>query len=480
MVSIHFALLLKGISNTWGKAVLMASAPLLPKTVRQPAKIATSVGEPWKLPGDAGSGFAAVLRTPHLARARMSTSLPQEKASATGAVRTPLLSSTGTAKSVAVILPEVRVPVLSLHRMPTQPRVSTASILRTKTLRFAIFLEAIIRQTVTVGSSPSGTCAKKAVAAFVRTSERFLLCGDKMLATKDKQPTATATYAMMWTKCSIWISKEDRVRDVRILAAIWPSNVLSPVPNTSPSIRPWITVVPLKVTLRASTSAWHLGAISAVLGSATDSPVSAELSTSVPSEQATTRRSAGTFCPASSSTMSPGTRSSANTCNSTLTPSLMRWQVTVAADAICCRAFIMPSACISIYHCSVADAIITPESTTGVTLSSPPRTKAKKSSQATQIHNMILKSPPKICFRSNTHWLSRSGGVSLFSPNSRRRWAMAHSSRPKRVLVAARIETPCKAVPKAFSSSLTEGVCGFWRRAWWRDSCSASTKAATS
>mmetsp|Transcript_1736 Transcript_1736/g.3845 ORF Transcript_1736/g.3845 Transcript_1736/m.3845 type:complete len:270 (+) Transcript_1736:1676-2485(+) len=267
--------------------------------------MATSVGEPWYPPGDDRSGLALVLRMPHLARFRSSrvsefTQRPTlEVRKTTLAVFASTASSTGTTKSVAVIWPEVRVPVLSLHKMPTQPNVSTASIFLTSTLRWAICLDAIMRQTVTVGSKPSGTWAKKAVAAFSSTSAKLLLCGEMMLAIRDKHPTAAATQAIRWTKCSIWTSKEDRVLDVLILAAICPRIVSSPVPNTMPKRRPWTTVVPLKTTFRASMSGTSAEAAEELLGSATDSPVKAALSTRVVSEQTRTRKSAGTFCPAS-------------------------------------------------------------------------------------------------------------------------------------------------------------------------------------
>jgi len=230
----------------------------------------------------------------------------------------------GTTKSVALILPEVKVPVLSLQSTLTQPRVSTASILRTSTRRRAICLEAIMRQTVTVGRRPSGTCAKKAVAAFSRISAAPRFRGEATLAAREKRPTATATRAMMCTKCSIWISSEERVREVFSVAAIWPRKVSSPVAKTAQSMRPCSTTVPQKATFRASTAARPGGASSALRGSATDSPVSAELSTSVPSEQASTRTSAGTFSPASRSKTSPGTSRSAATETSELLPPVWR------------------------------------------------------------------------------------------------------------------------------------------------------------
>mmetsp|Transcript_63311 Transcript_63311/g.160283 ORF Transcript_63311/g.160283 Transcript_63311/m.160283 type:complete len:550 (+) Transcript_63311:844-2493(+) len=333
-VNIHLAELLNGISKTCGSPQRVASVRSLPRTCRHPAKIATSVGEPTAPPGAALSGLAPVFRTPQRAKARIA-SWPKTswlQSLATGVSRRlssddaasipsgPLPTGQGTAKSVAVIFPEVNVPVLSLQSTPIQPSVSTASIFRTRTWRCAICREAIMRQTVTVGKRPSGTWAKKAVAAFSRTSAMPRFLGEAMFATSESRPMPTATKAIKWTKCSIWISRDDLVREVRIFVAICPNSVLSPVPKTTPSIRPCSTVVPLKATFRASTSASPAGAASAVRGSATDSPVKAEFSTSEPSVQAKIRTSAGTLWPASSSNTSPGTNSSAGICSSTRSP----------------------------------------------------------------------------------------------------------------------------------------------------------------
>mmetsp|Transcript_7838 Transcript_7838/g.16911 ORF Transcript_7838/g.16911 Transcript_7838/m.16911 type:complete len:524 (-) Transcript_7838:1248-2819(-) len=196
-VSIHLLALLKGISKTCAWDARTTPASLSVRTPWQPWTIATSVGEPMSSPV-ARSTRAVVFSTPMLARRRSGSEASSLRRPRAGTSRSPALpaeqsGSCATAKSVSVIFPEVRVPVLSLQRMLTHPRVSTASILRTRTWRLAIFCEAIMRHTVTVGSSPSGTCAKKAVAAFSRTSARLRFRGDAMFATSERHPTPTAT-----------------------------------------------------------------------------------------------------------------------------------------------------------------------------------------------------------------------------------------------------------------------------------------------
>mmetsp|Transcript_19585 Transcript_19585/g.47387 ORF Transcript_19585/g.47387 Transcript_19585/m.47387 type:complete len:218 (-) Transcript_19585:568-1221(-) len=208
MVSIHLVSELKGISNTCGFCswYCMRSSP---NTRVHASMIATSVGDPAITPSR--FGLEELLRIPHWARLRTD-------AFSTGAAhsapvhRHEVNPSAYVTISVAVIHPEVNVPVLSEHNTLTQPRVSIASILRTSTFRLTIRVEAIIKLIVTVGSSPSGTCAKNAVAAFSRIKSIGRLTGDIKLATKDNRPTAIATYAMTCTKCSICISRVDRVR----------------------------------------------------------------------------------------------------------------------------------------------------------------------------------------------------------------------------------------------------------------------------
>mmetsp|Transcript_97112 Transcript_97112/g.153749 ORF Transcript_97112/g.153749 Transcript_97112/m.153749 type:complete len:242 (+) Transcript_97112:650-1375(+) len=72
----------------------------------------------------------------------------------------------GTTRSCTDISPVVKVPVLSEQNTETQPKVSTASMFRTITLRLDIWSDAIMSDIVTVGNKPSGTCANKAAALF--------------------------------------------------------------------------------------------------------------------------------------------------------------------------------------------------------------------------------------------------------------------------------------------------------------------------
>jgi len=69
------------------------------------------------------------------------------------------LSSIFKKSVLTVILFSVIVPVLSVQMTVVEPRVSTDSSFLIRAFLFAILFEAIPRQSVTVGSSPSGTLA---------------------------------------------------------------------------------------------------------------------------------------------------------------------------------------------------------------------------------------------------------------------------------------------------------------------------------
>mmetsp|Transcript_86406 Transcript_86406/g.241728 ORF Transcript_86406/g.241728 Transcript_86406/m.241728 type:complete len:214 (+) Transcript_86406:1822-2463(+) len=200
----------------------------------------------------------------------------------------------GTTKSVAVMQPEVSVPVLSLHSTLMHPRVSMESILRTSTCWFDMFEAEIIRLIVTVANNPSGTCAKIASAVFLKLVAAFAL-GWIEFAAKFKIPTTRATIAITCTKCSIWISSEDFGLAAEMFTAICPRTVLLPVLKTTHSIRPWTTDVPMKRRFFASLNGRPGGTAAEERGSTSDSPVSAEFSTRAPSVQSRTRMSAGTF-----------------------------------------------------------------------------------------------------------------------------------------------------------------------------------------
>mmetsp|Transcript_88441 Transcript_88441/g.255083 ORF Transcript_88441/g.255083 Transcript_88441/m.255083 type:complete len:358 (+) Transcript_88441:308-1381(+) len=195
-VSIHLLVLLKGTSNTNG-AVVWAWLMCVSNNCWQATTMATSVGEPERCPSMV-SLAELFSKPPSAKRVTWAVTAPFSN----GWTLTP--SPLGTTRSVTVMWPEVKVPVLSLHRTPTQPSVSTASILRTSTWRRAISLEAIMRQNVTVGIKPSGTCVKNAVAALAKMSPKVLSGPESSKPTRrERRPTMVATMAIKCTKCSI-------------------------------------------------------------------------------------------------------------------------------------------------------------------------------------------------------------------------------------------------------------------------------------
>mmetsp|Transcript_69450 Transcript_69450/g.162664 ORF Transcript_69450/g.162664 Transcript_69450/m.162664 type:complete len:225 (-) Transcript_69450:586-1260(-) len=224
-----------------------------------------------------------------------------------------------------------------------------------------------MREIVTVGKRPSGTCANSAAALFCRISAGPRFTGESRLASKLNKPTQMATTAMMWTKCSIWISRVDFTLDDLIPCAILPRKVASPVACTRQVALPLSTVVPKKARLRASGGGHVTGSVLVCRGSGIDSPVNAELSTSVPSVQCRMRTSAGIRSPAWRKMMSPGTRCRGSTSKSTRRPLSMRTAGTLAAACSFCMASIWDSALSSEYHWRRAAMTMTDERMMGVT-----------------------------------------------------------------------------------------------------------------
>mmetsp|Transcript_10941 Transcript_10941/g.32058 ORF Transcript_10941/g.32058 Transcript_10941/m.32058 type:complete len:342 (+) Transcript_10941:1845-2870(+) len=276
-------------------------------------------------------------------------------------------SSLGTTRSWTHISPFVSVPVLSEQKTETQPRVSTASILRTSTFLLTICSEAIISEIVTVGSKPSGTCAKSAAQLFCRIWDGVLVTGENMLQKKLVMPITTATPAMMCTKCSIWISSVETTREDLMPCAILPRKVLSPVAWTRHVALPFSSSVPKKAKFLASVGEVVSFSVRVCRGSGIASPVSAALLTSIPSVHHRTRTSAGNFIPASRKIMSPGTRLAGSISRSSLLPcESVRTQGTFEAGCIFCIASIWFSACCSARHCSTAAMTTTSERMIGV------------------------------------------------------------------------------------------------------------------
>mmetsp|Transcript_99923 Transcript_99923/g.322094 ORF Transcript_99923/g.322094 Transcript_99923/m.322094 type:complete len:275 (+) Transcript_99923:427-1251(+) len=218
-VSIHLFSELKGISNNvWFSGFCLNSLAELgpPWTSQEARMMATSVGEPvhFSLPSSSRFNSAPLFKMPQTemsSQGDLHVAGQTEPLSRTTTVRPSwamvAADAFTTTKSWTVISPFVSVPVLSEQKTVTQPKVSTASILRTKTLRLTISAEANMREMVTVGSRPSGTCENKAHAVYwimSATSACWTIFTQRLM-----KPTNTAIMAMKCTKCSIWISRVD-------------------------------------------------------------------------------------------------------------------------------------------------------------------------------------------------------------------------------------------------------------------------------
>mmetsp|Transcript_111160 Transcript_111160/g.278318 ORF Transcript_111160/g.278318 Transcript_111160/m.278318 type:complete len:268 (+) Transcript_111160:1540-2343(+) len=214
IVSIHLFSELKGISKSllFSGFCFSCFAPSGPPcTSLEARRMATSVGEPVHMSSPVAVSFfssAPLFRMPHTEMAS------HESAQLLGNNAVPFSRTTTcmpsfeimvgdlhTTRSCTVISPLVSVPVLSEQKTDTQPSVSTASILRTRTWRFTISEDANMSEIVTVGSRPSGTWEKRAQAVYWIMSARAAFC--TILTQRLTKPTMTAMNAMKCTKCSI-------------------------------------------------------------------------------------------------------------------------------------------------------------------------------------------------------------------------------------------------------------------------------------
>mmetsp|Transcript_74494 Transcript_74494/g.230211 ORF Transcript_74494/g.230211 Transcript_74494/m.230211 type:complete len:356 (-) Transcript_74494:899-1966(-) len=298
MVSIHLFSELNGISKIFWLAslffvALAASGP--PCTSEQARMIATSVGDPVHLSSPSSTlHSAALFRMPQREMLDNVSALDFGNASKPGSrtitsrpsVAMPAgPAARGTQRSWTHISPLVSVPVLSEQKTETQPKVSTASIFLTRTFLLTISADAIMSEMVTVGSNPSGTWAKSAAQLLRKIFAGPGFAGENKLQSKLSRPITMATMAMMCTKCSIWISSVDFTREDLMLCAIFPRKVLSPVAWTRHVALPFSTTVPKYARLWASAGGVVSFSVFVVRGSGTLSPVSAALSTSMPSVQ---------------------------------------------------------------------------------------------------------------------------------------------------------------------------------------------------
>ena len=204
-------------------------------------------------------------------------------------------SPAGVQTSTTFIRFCVRVPVLSVQMKVVEPRVSTAWRLRTRALRLAMRCAPTARESVTVGSRPSGTSATATPMANRKASRQEMPTTSER--TKNRAPMPRAMVAVMRTiLCSSSASGLVGASTLPVRDAISASRVWPPVTETTPSACPLTRKVPPKAVSPG------------VLATASLSPVSMDSSTSQPVARAS-RRSAGTRSPATSTTTSSGTSS---------------------------------------------------------------------------------------------------------------------------------------------------------------------------
>ena len=191
------------------------------------------------------------------------------------------------------------------------PRVSTAGSLRMIARRRAMRETPMASVMVTAAGRPSGIAPTASATAAMNISNGF--SPRQMPSAKVAAASARIAQSTSLLKCAIL-----RVRGVeRSVAsemshAMRPISVLSPVAQTTPSARPYVTSVPAKARLRRSARMVSSATTSPCFSTGTDSPVRADSST-CKLRTWKSRRSAGTLSPDSSSTRSPGTRSSDGT-----------------------------------------------------------------------------------------------------------------------------------------------------------------------
>ncbi len=226
----------------------------------------------------------------------------------------------------------VSVPVLSEQMVLTEPSVSTDGSRRTSAFCPTMRRAPSASSTVTTAGSDSGMAATARLTAV-----RIMSTGDSPRSTpitKISAQIASTTRASRLPKAARRFCSgvlRSTARSSR--PATLPSSVAMPVATTRPVPRPCAAVVPLKAMLSRSPSADAASASTPVcLSTVTDSPVSAD-SSIFSWAISIRRRSAGTWLPASSSTMSPGTsRAAGTTCRCPERSTVAR------AAASCCSA----------------------------------------------------------------------------------------------------------------------------------------------
>lgn len=273
---------------------------------------AVSVGSPshW-VPGASPSVCACLVESLHSAAARRASAWAGPGRGSPGTQRTPWASS-----SSACMRFWVRVPVLSEQMVVTEPSVPTDGRRRTSACTATMRRAPRASSTVTTAGNASGMAATARLMAV-----RAMSSGASPRSTPTTKITTKITAQMPSTAIAKRLPNAARRSCSGMLrspvsssVATLPSSVCMPVATTSPRARPWVAVVPLKAKLVRSPSAPTSSAArgSVCLATVTDSPVRADSST-CSCAMSMSRRSAGIWLPASSSTMSPGTSTVAGT-----------------------------------------------------------------------------------------------------------------------------------------------------------------------
>ena len=227
--------------------------------------------------------------------------------------RNAVRRSSGSPSSACTVISFfVSVPVLSEQTTLTAPSVSTDGSLRTIVFTFAILETESARTIVTTAGSPSGTAAtaREIAVRNISPASRFW-----KIAIKNKtaqSPTARMLNIVPRSPnrfCSGVISSGVSW----ISFAIPPISVSIPVAVTIPSPLPAVTNVDMyAIFFRSPSGVCAPARNPASFSTGTDSPVSDD-SCVFKFSAVISRRSAGTCCPALSSTRSPGTSTAEST-----------------------------------------------------------------------------------------------------------------------------------------------------------------------
>src|SRR5438067_9460341 len=323
----------------------------------------------------------------------------------------PVAPSTAHTSRTA-IRPSVSVPVLSVAMTVTDPSVSTAGSRRTSALRAAIRRAPSARASVTTAGSDSGTAATTRLIAVITIS-----CTGWPRTSPSTRTTAHSTTAATASARPTPTSRRCngvRPRPVTISAAMRPIALAVPVADTTARPRPRTTTVPAETV------------VSVALSTGTDSPVSADSSTSR-AAACTTVASAGTMSPSASTSRSPGTTSAVGT--GCCTPSRTTRAVGVASAA---RAVMARSALTSWATPTDVLTAITSAMTAASVQSPVPTVSAAAASSTTT-------SGSRSCIATRRHSGTRGCAGRRFGPTRSRRAAASTDDSPAD-------ESPCRAV----------------------------------